>query len=244
MEHRGSSAYDQEDFYLNYLSRRERENSPNNAIESPIIYELLEDFHNKDILDLGCGNGQFGKELLNKGAASYIGVEGSKKMAKSAEAHVMNLNGVIHHGTMESYHFPNNTYDVVTSRMAIHYVSDIISLFSNIHNALRDNGKFIFSIQHPLTTSSFLSIQTGKKRENWIVDDYFIEGERKEPWIGNIVVKYHRTIEQYFSSLTEVGFTINHLREGLPRREYFTNESEYSRRLRIPVVLVFSCSKK
>ncbi|KAB7666434.1 class I SAM-dependent methyltransferase [Bacillus sp. B1-b2] len=244
MEHRGSSAYDQEDFLLRYLSRREREDSPNNAIEGPIIFDLLKDFRGKDILDLGCGDGHFGKELLTNGAGSYVGIEGSEKMVHVARNNVTNLNGFIHHDTMESYQFPVNRYDVVASRMAIHYVSDIFSLFSEIHTTLKENGNFIFSVQHPLTTSSFLSTQSGSKRENWIVDDYFMEGERKEPWIGSIVVKYHRTIEQYFTTLTKVGFTINHLREGVPKREYFTNEDEYNRRLRIPLVLVFSCSKQ
>ena len=56
MELRGASAYDHEDFLSNYIKRRGRKNSPNNAIEGPIIYELIGDFRNKSILDLGCGD--------------------------------------------------------------------------------------------------------------------------------------------------------------------------------------------
>ncbi|MDR4889779.1 hypothetical protein RGU12_19990 [Fredinandcohnia sp. QZ13] len=54
MEFRGSSAYDQEDFFTNYMKRRNRIDSPNAAIEGPVIYELIGDFQNKSILDLGC----------------------------------------------------------------------------------------------------------------------------------------------------------------------------------------------
>lgn len=53
---------------------------------------------------------------------------------------------------------------------------------------------------------SLASKQSGDKRGNWIVDGYFCEGERKEPWIDQIVVKYHRTIEHYFIALKQVGF--------------------------------------
>ncbi|WHY79875.1 class I SAM-dependent methyltransferase [Neobacillus sp. WH10] len=243
MEFRGASVYDQEEFFSNYMKRKGRKDSPNNAIESPIIYELIGDFQNKSILDLGCGDASFGKELLNQDAAFYTGIEGSKQMVASASLNLANENGMIHNETMESYSYPTNKFDIVTSRFAIHYVADIHLLFQNVHKALKDNGKFVFSIQHPLTTSSFISKQSGDKRGNWIVDDYFLEGERKEPWIDQIVVKYHRTIEHYFTVLTKCGFSIVGLREGTPKREHFTNDEEFARRQRIPVVLAFSCTK-
>lgn len=244
MEYRGASAYDQEDFLNNYMKRRERKDSPNNEIEGPIIKELIGDVRDKNILDLGCGDASFGKELFKQGAASYTGVEGSEQMAASAKIQLSGVDGTIIHDAMESFRYPSNKFDIVTSRFAIHYVSDISSLFQNVHHTLKDNGKFVFSVQHPLTTSSFISKQTGDKRESWIVDDYFIEGERKEPWLGEIVIKHHRTIEQYFKVLTKSNFSIIDLREGTPKREHFSNDEEFTRRQRIPVILAFSCIKK
>ncbi|ALC86689.1 methyltransferase [Bacillus sp. FJAT-22090] len=243
MNYRGSSAYDQSEFFSNYLKRRGRKDSPNNAIEGPIIYELIGDFTNITVLDLGCGDARFGKELLENGAKQYIGLEGSKQMAATAIQHISGMNGVIHLESMETFHYPQNEYDLVTSRFAIHYVDNIQKLFNNVHNALKENGKFVFSVQHPLTTSSFESKKAGDRRENWIVDDYFIAGERKEPWMDEVVIKFHRTIEQYFQALVRAGFQIVDLREGEPKIEHFSNEEEFKRRLRIPVVLAFSCVK-
>lgn len=243
MNYRGSSAYDQSEFFSNYLKRRGRKDSPNNAIEGPIIYELIGDFTNITVLDLGCGDAGFGKELLENGAKQYTGLEGSKQMAATAIQQISGMNGVIHLESMESFQYPQNEYDLVTSRFAIHYVDNIQKLFNNVHNALKENGKFVFSIQHPLTTSSFESKKAGDRRENWIVDDYFIAGERKEPWMDEVVIKFHRTIEQYFQALVKAGFQIVDLREGEPKIEHFSNEEEFKRRLRIPVVLAFSCVK-
>ncbi|MCK1997254.1 class I SAM-dependent methyltransferase [Psychrobacillus psychrodurans] len=243
MEFKGSSVYDQTDFFKNYMTRRNRNDSPNNAIEGPIIYELIGSFQGSSVLDLGCGDASFGKELLHLGAKSYTGVEGSKQMVEAAHLNLLEQNGTIHLETMESYDYPLEAFDIVTSRFAIHYVSDIYNLFENIHKTLKENGKLTFSIQHPLTTSSFASKKTGDKRGNWIVDDYFHEGERKEPWIDQIVVKYHRTIEHYFTALKQAGFTVLELREGTPKREHFSSEDEFVRRQRIPIVLAFSCVK-
>ncbi|MEK4484463.1 class I SAM-dependent methyltransferase [Psychrobacillus sp. FSL H8-0484] len=244
MEFKGASVYDQADFFSNYMIRRGRQDSPNNAIEGPIMYELIGDYKNKHILDLGCGDAVFGKELLETGADYYAGVEGSEQMAAAANMNLSNLTGYVYLNTMESFHFPLNEFDIITSRFAIHYVEDICKLFNNVQHALKQGGKFVFSVQHPLTTSSFASKQSGDRRENWIVDDYFLDGERKEPWIDQVVVKYHRTIEQYFTTLRKEGFSILDLREGTPKREHFSNEEEFKRRQRIPVVLAFACVKE
>lgn len=243
MSHKGFNVYNQEQFFTNYFKRRDRPDSPNNAIEGPVIVELLGDINGKSILDLGCGDGSFGKELIQNGAFEYVGLEGSEKMVDAANTNLRNIKGKVIMDTMESYPYPEKAYDIVTSRFAIHYVSDINQLFRSVHKCLKDDGRFVFSVQHPLTTSSFLSKQSGEKRESWIVDNYFIDGEREEPWIDHLVVKFHRTIEQYFTALRNEGFTILDLREGKPERQYFSSEDEFKRRQRIPVVLAFSCVK-
>src|SRR5690606_36192010 len=107
---------------------------------------------------------------------------------------------------MEAFDFPEKTYDIVESRLAIHYLAEVDQLFQSIYKTLKAEGRFVFSVQHPLTTSSFASKLPGEKRSNWLVDDYFKEGERQEPCIDKIVVKHHRTIESYFTALTKAGF--------------------------------------
>ncbi len=243
MEFRGPSVYEEKEFFSKYMKRRAREDSPNNAIETPIIFDLIGDFQNNNLLDLGCGEASFGKELLERGAATYTGIDGSEQMVEVAKKNLAGVNGHVYHHTMESYPFAEAKFDIVTSRFAIHYLSDIHTLFQNVHLSLEDGGKFVFSVQHPIITASFQSKATGDRRGNWIVDDYFLDGERKEPWIDQVVVKYHRTVEQYFSALIRAGFSVTDLREGQPVRENFTDEKEYNRRLRIPVVLAFSCTK-
>ncbi|QKE73198.1 methyltransferase domain-containing protein [Arthrobacter citreus] len=243
MEYRGSTVYNQDDFFSEYMKRRNRIDSPNNAIEGPIIHELIRDVDQKNILDLGCGDASFGKELLLLGANSYLGIEGSEQMIKVAEINLRDTLGSIYYSSIEDYNFPADSFELITSRFVLHYISNIELIFQKVFNSLKENGQFVFSIQHPLTTASYVSKQSGDRRDSWIVDDYFLTGERKEPWINKIVVKYHRTIEQYFTILRKTGFRIDQLREGTPKRIHFKSEEEFLRRQRIPVVLVFSCYK-
>lgn len=243
MNYEGPLAYNENEFLETYLSRRARPDSPNNAIEGPIVDKALGTVEAANILDLGCGDGQYGKELLGRGACSYTGVEGSAGMFALASANLSHNRSNLVHATMESFDYQQKTYDVVLSRMAIHYIEDVSTLFRSVSKALKHDGKFIFSLQHPLTTSSFASKDEGERKGNWLVDDYFLQGRRNEPWMGKTIVKYHRTTEYYFSALVAAGFHIQSLHEGEPQKENFSSQEEYERRKRIPIILVFSCRK-
>ncbi|QED46531.1 class I SAM-dependent methyltransferase [Cytobacillus dafuensis] len=243
MEYKGSSAYDQDRFFEQYIARRYREESPNERIEKPVLFELLDDVTDYEILDLGCGDASLGLELLKRQCRSYTGVDGSKNMCERASEHLKDRRRRIVHSTMEEYSFPLLTYDLVVSQLAIHYIEDFSTLTNKIYETLKVNDQFAFSVQHPLLTSSFESLTASGKRNNWIVDNYFHSGKRVEPWIGENVVKYHRTIEEYFSILKRNGFIIDDLREAAPQKDHFKDIEEYERRMRIPLFLLFSCRK-
>lgn len=238
-----SEVYNNDSFFEQYMKRRYRNDNPNDTIEKPALLQLIGDVKEKTILDLGCGDAQFGVELLQKGCLSYTGIEGSHLMYTEAIKQLENKNGIVHFINLKDYTYPSSTFDLVTSRLALHYIEHLDIIFQNVYQTLKNDGIFTFSVQHPVITSSFESLQTSGKRTSWLIDNYFKTGERIEPWIEQDVIKYHRTIEQYFTLLQQAGFTITDLREAIPKRNHFQSEEEYTRRLRIPLFLLFSCKK-
>lgn len=243
MEFRGASVYDEAEFFENYMKRRTRPESPNNAIEKPILLELIGNVEGKKVCDLGCGDAEIGGDLLERGCLSYTGVEGSENMAQVAAKKLDGLAGLVQLSTMEEWQPQTEQYDLVLSRFALHYLADLEGVIKKVHHTLLDGGKFVFSVQHPVLTSSTKSAKSTGSRTDWIVDNYFSQGERAEPWIGKKVIKYHRTVEEYFRLLKQAGFKIEDLREGTPSSANFSSESEFQRRKRIPLVLMFSCVK-
>ncbi|KEK23844.1 class I SAM-dependent DNA methyltransferase [Bacillus gaemokensis] len=237
-----SEVYNNDSFFKQ-MKRRYRNDNPNDTIEKPALLQLIGDVKEKDILDLGCGDAKFGVELLEKDCHSYTGIEGSHLMYTEALKQLENKNGSVHFINLKDYTYPSSHFDLVTSRLALHYIEHIDIIFQSVYQTLKTSGTFTFSVQHPLITSSFKSLQASEKRTSWLIDDYFKTGKRLEPWINQEVIKYHRTIEQYFNLLQQAGFTITDLREATPKREHFQSEAEYTRRLRIPLFLLFSCKK-
>ncbi len=238
----GASFYDDNDVFNTYMQRRQHAESPNDTIEKPIVMELIGAVRDKRILDLGCGDAAFGREALTNGCASYLGIEGSKNMVDVANKTLSGTKGEVVQSTLEAWDYPSGAFDLVVSRLVLHYIDNLDALFANIHSALVDKGQFMFSAEHPLITSTDKGWQGGP-RQDWVVDNYFDTGERITNWMGGNVRKYHRTVEDYFVSAQQAGFTIEHLREGHPQREYFVTDETFQRRKRIPLFLMMSLRK-
>jgi SAM-dependent methyltransferase len=245
----GPEFYDDETVFATYAARRERQvDNPNDALEKPVFDELAGPLADLRILDLGCGDAGFGLEALQQGCSSYLGIDGSRKMIELAQE---KLAGAPGEGTqltalqaaIETWDYPFQQFDVVTARLALHYVEDIDAVFANVYRSLVEGGRFIFSIEHPVITSSDRAWQSGGKRQHWIVDDYFETGPRATSWLGGQVIKYHRTIEDYFTALRRAGFVVDDVRESRPRRALFPDEAAYARRKRIPLMLFFSARR-
>ena len=244
MGRHGPEFYDDEVVFATYMSRREtRVDSPNDTLEKPVFDELVGDLANLCILDLGCGNAEFGIEALKKGCRSYVGIDGSQKMVEAASEKLAGTLGKIEYARIETWDYPPHQFDLVISRLALHYVQEIEAVFAKLYRALTEGGRFIFSVEHPVITSCDRAWQTGGPRQDWIVDDYFETGPRLTHWMGGEVIKYHRTIEDYFIALRATGFVVDALRESRPQRAQFQDEATYERRKRIPLMLFFSAHK-
>jgi SAM-dependent methyltransferase len=115
-------------------------------------------------------------------------------------------------------------------------VEKLAPVFKEAHKALRPGGRVVITVEHPIITSNFESLKAGR-RSSWLVDNYFRTGARPHLWMGHEVVKYHRTLNDYFDLLSESGFVLEKVRESEPMRENFRSDEEYERRLRIPLFL-------
>jgi SAM-dependent methyltransferase len=173
-----------------------------------------------------------------------MGIEASHNMVALAQSNLHGTLGRVVHSKIEEWSYPAESFDLVISRLALHYVPNLDETFKNVNNTLRQAGKFVFSIVHPVITSCDRSREGGGIRQDWIVDDYFTTGPRKVRFMGKFVEQFHRTIEDIYKPLQDAGFQIEQLRESRPQPEHFADESLYERRKRIPLFLFLSGRKR
>ena len=243
MGYEGSSFYDDDRVFDAYSRLRERAENANDTLERPLILELLGEVRGHDFLDLGCGDARLGGELLAIGAASYLGVDGSQNMVSQAGKALQGTTGRVVRSELEKWSYPVAGFSRVCARLSLHYVSDIEQLFEKIHRTLRPGGLFVFSVEHPVITSSDLACDEAKQRPAWIVDNYFSRGRRVTRWRGADVVKYHRTVEDYFVALQGSGFRVESVRESNPVRSNFQSDETFLLYRRIPLFLFMAASK-
>jgi SAM-dependent methyltransferase len=237
------------DFYdevvaARYLAHRHSgASSPNVVMEEPAVLAQLGDLTGQRVIDLGCGDGSFAREVLARGAPSYLGVDGSDAMIAAARQRPADERVRFEVGRIEAFQPAPGTAELVTSRMALHYLRDITPTLRSAHEALTENGRLLFTVTHPVITS-FDNREPGP-RTNWTVDDYFDAGERRRNWFGSEVTWFHRTVEQYISAVLAAGFIVEAVSECAPDPSLLADASEeLARRRRVPVILLVSALRR
>jgi len=237
MPYNGAQFYDDDALFAAYQRMRERPTNANITLESPIFRALTGSVAGLHLLDLGCGDAAFGREALQDGARHYLGLEASHNMAATARTVLAGTSGEVVETSIESWTYPEGAFDLVVSRLALHYIEDFEAVCVKVFASLVRGGRFVLSVEHPVMTCSQRGAQASGVHHDWIVDDYFVTGRRVKRWMGSEVVIYHRTVEDYVLGLQAAGFALEALRESRPQPALFSDAELYARRLRIPLLL-------
>lgn len=238
--------YDNEVFFEKYGQMMRSQKGLQGAGEWSELQKILPDFHGKKVLDLGCGYGWHCKYAADNGAVYVLGTDISKKMIHTAQK--INSAPQIDYKciAMEDLHFSENTFDVILSSLAFHYIKEFDSLIVNISNWIKKDGNFVFSVEHPVFTS--YGTQDWYYDENgdilhFPVDNYYYEGRREAIFLGEKVIKYHRTLTTYLNTLLQNGFELQHIIEPQPPKEMM-GISGMKDEMRRPMMLLVAAIKK
>lgn len=145
--------YDDPEFFAGYATLDRSVKGLDGAPEWPTIQAMLPSLQGKNILDLGCGYGWFCRYARDNQAASVMGLDISQKML--TQAHSMTQgNGIVYQREdLETLTLSPNSFDLVYSSLALHYLHDIERLFVTIYQSLTPGGMLVFSAEHPIYTA-------------------------------------------------------------------------------------------
>ena len=211
--------YDDERFFEKYGEMSRSRYGLAGAGEWPALEPLLPDFSGKEVLDLGCGYGWHCAYAAEHGAAHVTGVGLSEKMLEVARQKASFPQVEYLHAAIEDVDFPPESFDVVFSSLAIHYLQDFPALAEKVRTWLKPGGDFVFSVEHPIFTAYGNQDWYYDEQGNILhfpVDNYFYEGQRQAVFLGEDVVKYHRTLTTYLDTLLTGGFALRRVVEAKP----------------------------
>lgn len=235
--------YDDPTFFTNYSAMPRSTGGLDAAGEWPVLRAMLPDLTDKHVLDLGCGFGWHCRYARSAGAASVVGVDLSENMLARARAMTDDPAIDYRRVAIEDLDFPAESFDVVLSSLAFHYVADIAAAFAAVRRVLKTGGRFVLSVEHPVFTArAEQNWFYGPDGEilHWPVDDYQAEGIRHASWLADDVVKYHRTVASWINTLIDSGFAVARIAEPGVTEEAIAERPDLKHENRRPIFLLMS----
>lgn len=191
-----------------------------NCFIMPNMLKFLGNVQGKKILDLGCGEGGYSRELTKRGA-QLVSVDCSSKAIEYAISLARAENLDIEHFVRNSndlFDIESEQFDIVLCSMMLMDCEDFDGTLQEAYRVLKKGGKVFASVLHPCFDGNH---ETGIGRQGVgierqvVVKNYFEPKEWTAPLHkGTIpVIWRHRTLEDYVKGFLKAGFIIEDVNE-------------------------------
>lgn len=181
-----------------------------------VMLRLCGSVDQKLILDVGCGEGRFGRMLAGRGAR-VVGIDPVGALLASAKG--KNLTRLVR-SRGERLPFPNGVFDQVVSYVTFVDIAGFEEAVSEVARVLRPGGRCVVSNVTPITTcsSGWVRDSEGNKL-HWPVHRYFEYAGGVQSWQGITVMQHHRTLERFLGAFLRSGFLLREYLEPVPPPE-------------------------
>lgn len=228
--------------------------------EKPAIRAVLPSLDGLEVISIGCGSGVDARWLADNGAKKVVGVDISEGLLAIAKTNHPDIE--FHEMDMEHLDFPDDSFDLAYSSLAIHYVDDWTQPLKEAHRVLRPGSQFIFSCGHPLDSAVNYETKDGAKyallgrkvdletKERTIYGDYLAPGgdgvRPVKGMLGDIeVVVYHRTFSKMIEQILASGFGIERVVEPQPTEGMQkADPGMYEQLTKIPTFMIWVLRKQ
>ena len=238
--------YDDEEFFAGYSRLRRSVEGLDGAPEWPALRALLPNLSGLKVLDLGCGFGWFCRWARQQGAAYVLGIDVSEKMLARARGEADDPAITYRNADMEKLDLPANSFNLVYSSLALHYVGNLNGLMLQVDRSLVRGGRLVFSVEHPIFTAPSEPnwSPNAAGRNIWPVDGYLDEGPRSTNWLAQGVIKQHRTLATYINMLIGLGFSILYIEEWGPTEEQIAAQPNWAVEQQRPPFLLVAARRR
>ncbi|MYY25766.1 class I SAM-dependent methyltransferase [Elizabethkingia anophelis] len=236
--------YDNPEFFEAYKELRDQDKGINELLEQPVMKRLMYNANGKSILDIGCGFGHQIQSVLKQNPLAVTGIDISEKMIAETKRRLEDSRVSLQCIAIEDYTIVPETFDIVISSMALHYIENIRPLLHKIYKGLDNKGQFLFSVEHPVCTAAQNGWTKVNGNPSWLLQQYAKEGIRKQNWFVDGVIKYHRKLSTLVNELSETGFTIRNIEEPTPDDALLMLRPDFKLHVERPPIVIFNCIKE
>ncbi len=237
--------YDNQVFFDKYSKLDRQVRGHDGAPEWDSIKRLIPNLKGKIVVDLGCGFGWFCRFAIEQGAKSVLGVDISKNMIKKANSFPSNPAITYKVADLDEITLSKGSFDFAYSSLTFHYIKDFARLMRIVYYSLTPKSYFVFTMEHPIYTAPADQklIEDNNGDQNWLLNNYQVEGKRKSEWLAKGVIKYHRTMATALNSLIKMGFTLKYIEEWKPSEKQLNDHPDWKEEITRPCFLIISVQR-
>lgn len=186
----------------------------------PGIKKILDPAAGESVLDVGCGQGIYARELMH--SVSYVGIDASKELITTARSMDKNAKHTYYVAdATKGLPVPEGSFDHVVCILAIQNMRDGASVLENIGIALKNGGDLVIVMNHPsfrIPRQSSWGKDEANKLEYRRVNRYLSPLEipiKAHPGLKDspLTWTYHEPLEYYVKALKNAGMMMSDLEE-------------------------------
>jgi 2-polyprenyl-3-methyl-5-hydroxy-6-metoxy-1,4-benzoquinol methylase len=222
-------------------------------VHGPALLSACEPLRDLAVLDLGCGQGYFSRQLVSRGA-HVDGVDISADLiARAREYEAREPLGIRYHRLSAvdvAAKWPRQHFDLAAACMSLQDMADVPGTLRAAAAVVRSGGRLVFSVPHPATDTAFREWERdalGRKR--WLkLDRYFDTGPAVCDWnMPRLTAHWsspcwRHTLSEWTEMVVDAGFVIRRLHEPRPTEDQVASNPRLDDCRRMPYFLIFDLS--
>jgi ubiquinone/menaquinone biosynthesis C-methylase UbiE len=222
-----------------------------NLFLMPKMLEMIGEVDARIVLDLGCGEGSYSRDLARRGA-HVTGVDGSARLIEVARersrAEGLNVEYICANASAMD-EVLTEAFDLVMAAMSLMNVEDYAGSVRECHRVLKPGGELLMSITHPCFSAPVSEWVKGDKGEmrHYAVDRYFERTaweDRITPAFRLPTIRRHRPLEDYVGAMVQAGFALREFREPRATAEDLKKSARFEHMTRVPYFLFMRWEKE
>jgi SAM-dependent methyltransferase len=217
----------------------------------PALLEACAPVAGGAVLDLGCGQGWFSRQLARAGAGSVAGLDWSERLVTHAQRHELATGLGIRYQVGDAARadelLAGSRFDLVTACMSLMDMPRPGDALAAARRLLRPGGRIVASVSHPAsdTTHRRWARDAAGNKLALEIDGYFEAKPGFMDWNMKRLsrrfrtVQYRYTLARWSEMIAGAGLVITRMWEPRPTVEALARRPELADAKRVPFILIF-----